>query len=87
MKIGDSFNPKNFLLFGMIVSASCVAGIGISRVFFITEVYIYVTLQALNGLFESACLPGYMRMLGNWYSSENRGKELSLNFLFLLLFG
>lgn len=30
-------------------------------------------MQALNGLFESAALPGYMRLMGNWYSSENRG--------------
>ncbi|KAL4493656.1 hypothetical protein ABPG72_004149 [Tetrahymena utriculariae] len=74
----DHFNPKNFLLTGMIISASCLAGIGILRVFFITEVYIYVILQAFNGLFESACLPGYMRMLGNWYSSENRGILLGI---------
>ncbi|KAL4444821.1 hypothetical protein ABPG74_016029 [Tetrahymena malaccensis] len=74
----DHFNPKNFLLTGMVISASCLAGIGILRVFFITEVYIYVILQAFNGLFESACLPGYMRMLGNWYSSENRGILLGI---------
>ena len=71
---GDYYNPKKFLLFGMFLASLSVMGIGISRVFFITDVYIYILLQACNGLFESAALPGFIKMLGNWFSSDNRGK-------------
>ena len=71
--LGDYYNPKKFLLFGMFLASLSVMGIGISRVFFITDVYIYILLQACNGLFESAALPGFIKMLGNWFSSDNRG--------------
>lgn len=67
--LADHTNPKRLFALGIILSAICNLGMGLS-----TTVTAAVILWGLNGWFQSFGAPASVVSLSQWYSNRERGR-------------
>ncbi|XP_033746190.1 sugar phosphate exchanger 3-like isoform X2 [Pecten maximus] len=77
--LGDRFNLRLVLSFGMCTSAICVFVFGclFEWIHFYNK-YMYVLLWILNGLLQSTGWPTVVAVMGNWFGRSSRGFVLGL---------
>ena len=66
--LGDHANSRTFLVFGLVLSAVCNLGFGLSSSLLALSLW-----WALNGWFQSMGFPPCARLLTSWYSTSERG--------------
>lgn len=66
--LGDHLNPRLLMAAGLLLSAACNVGFGLSST--ITALAVF---WALNGWFQSLGVPPCARLLASWYSTSERG--------------
>jgi len=67
--LGDKKDPKWFLIGGMLLGSVSLLFMGVARLLMGSKnIYWIVCMQALNGFFESACIPSFFRIIANWFS-------------------
>lgn len=72
--LGDRFNLRNVLAFGMCSSAVMVFMFGtVSKWIGVYNVWYYGVFMALNGLFQSTGWPCVVAVMGNWFGKSSRG--------------
>ncbi|OWF55871.1 sugar phosphate exchanger 3-like isoform X2 [Mizuhopecten yessoensis] len=77
--LGDRFNLRLVLSFGMCSSAVCVFIFGclFEWIHFYNK-YMYVLIWILNGLLQSTGWPTVVAVMGNWFGRSSRGFVLGL---------
>ncbi|XP_060078484.1 sugar phosphate exchanger 3-like [Ylistrum balloti] len=77
--LGDRFNLRLVLSFGMCSSAICVFVFGslFEWIHFYNK-YMYVLIWILNGLLQSMGWPTVVAVMGNWFGRSSRGFVLGL---------
>lgn len=77
--LGDRFNLRYVLSFGMCTSAICVFIFGcLFEWLHFYNKYMYVLLWILNGLLQSTGWPTVVAVMGNWFGRSSRGFILGL---------
>lgn len=66
--LGDHANSRTFLVAGLVLSAACNLGFGLS-----SSLLGLALFWGLNGWFQSMGFPPCARLLASWYSSSERG--------------
>ncbi|WP_332766345.1 MFS transporter [Phenylobacterium sp.] len=67
--LADHANIKRFFAFGVLISALCNIGMGLS-----TTLWISVVLWGLNGWFQSYGAPSGVVAMAQWFSNRERGR-------------
>lgn len=77
--LGDRFNLRLVLSFGMTTSAVCVFVFGaLFEWLHYYNKYMYVVIWVLNGLLQSTGWPAVVAVMGNWFGMSSRGFVLGL---------
>lgn len=72
--LGDRFDLRLVLFFGMTLSAICMFLFGvITEWFFLYNKYWYLTFWIVNGLAQSTGWPAVVAVMGNWFPKSGRG--------------
>ncbi|MEG2789844.1 MAG: MFS transporter, partial [Romboutsia sp.] len=70
--LADRSNVKKFLSIGLIASAVVNIGLG-----FATEIWMFIILMILNGIFQAAGAPACHIVIGKWFRKNERGLVMS----------
>jgi len=71
--LGDKFNLKYYLSFGMMPAAIALFVVALLGLLNYVNLIVYGVFMALNGIFQSTGWPGLVATMGNWFGKGNRG--------------
>ena len=70
--LADKSNVKNFLCAGLLASAVINIGLGFTK-----NLWIFVILMILNGIFQAMGAPACHIVIGKWFRKNERGLKMS----------
>ncbi|MGG5463290.1 MFS transporter [Clostridium sp. B9] len=70
--LADKSNVKKFLIVGLLASALVNVGLAFS-----TQVWMFIILMILNGIFQSMGAPSCHIVIGKWFKKDQRGLVMS----------
>lgn len=77
--IGDRYEPRKVLAFGMISTSIVVSVFGfVCEIFKFYNKFLYIILWILNGLLQSTGWPSMIAVMGNWFGKSTRGFILGM---------
>lgn len=71
--IAERVNLRYFLTFGMLASGISCYLFGIARPYNIHNLWYFVLIQAIGGVFQTSGWPGVVTVVGNWFGKGKRG--------------
>ena len=71
--IGDNMNLRHFLTIGMIGTCVFTVAFGAGQLYDVHNLWFYVGMQILAGLFQSTGWPSVVSVMGSWYGKGKRG--------------
>ncbi|KAK1128858.1 hypothetical protein K0M31_019997 [Melipona bicolor] len=71
--IAERVNLRYFLTFGMLASGISCYLFGIARPYNIHNLWYFVLVQAVGGVFQTSGWPGVVTVVGNWFGKGKRG--------------
>ncbi|GBG29426.1 Glucose-6-phosphate exchanger SLC37A2 [Hondaea fermentalgiana] len=71
--LGDKVNLRYFLTAGMVGSALCMFMLGLAYPFQIHNLWYFVVLNVVFGLFQSTGWPSVVAVMGSWFGHGSRG--------------
>ncbi|KAK9297166.1 hypothetical protein QLX08_009037 [Tetragonisca angustula] len=71
--IAERVNLRYFLTFGMLASGISCYLFGIARPYNIHNLWYFVLVQAIGGVFQTSGWPGVVTVVGNWFGKGKRG--------------
>ncbi|CAH0549575.1 unnamed protein product [Brassicogethes aeneus] len=71
--LAERINLRYFLSIGMLLSGIFSYLFGIGKTYEIHNIYYYVAVQALAGIFQTTGWPGVVTVMSNWFGKSKRG--------------
>eukprot|EP00128_Syssomonas_multiformis_P006806 Colp12_sorted_trinity150504_noHs@10435 len=76
-RLTDVGNPRYALVGGLVTSSLAIALFASAEQMGINSKLFYGFMWALNGLFQCACYPASIAIMGNWFGKDHRGLALA----------
>ncbi|XP_072762406.1 glucose-6-phosphate exchanger SLC37A2 isoform X2 [Anoplolepis gracilipes] len=71
--IAERVNLRYFLSFGMLASGISSYLFGIAKPYNIHNLWYFIFVQAIGGIFQTSGWPGVVSVMGNWFGKGKRG--------------
>lgn len=71
--IAERTNLRYFLSFGMLASGISCYLFGIAKSYNIHNLWYFIFVQAIGGVFQTSGWPGVVTVVGNWFGKSKRG--------------